>query len=167
MAANEYYDSQSIHSVQRRPEAPLPPLPPSTSDDYSQHDSAVSPVTSPFDDRHRIYGGQSEQSFGSRPGYYGGGEYHDRDHNPYSDDIPLAAKGSSDRFAPDNSRYDPAGVYNNTGQDPTLSRPQRTRAIFNGKTPWVVYLLTAVQVIVFIIEIVRNGEKATSWIKPR
>lgn len=160
MAANEYYDSHSIRSVQRRPEAPLPPLPPSNSDDISQHESAISPITSPFDDRHRIYEGQSEHSFGSHQGYHGGfGEGHDREPNPYSDDIPLSAKGNSDRFAPDNLGYASGGMYNNPAQDPALNRPQRTRAIFSGKIPWVVYLLTTIQIVVFIVEIVRNGEK--------
>lgn len=166
MAANDYYDSHSIHSIQRRPEAPLPPLPPSTSDNISQHESTISPVTSPFDDRHRIYEGHSEQNFGSHQGYHGGfGEDHDREQNPYSDDIPLSAKGNSDRFAPDHLRYDSGGAYNNPDQSPALNRTQRTRAIFSGKIPWVVYLLTTIQVVVFIVEIVRNGEngQTSAW----
>lgn len=158
MAANDYYDSQSIRSIQRRHEAPLPPLPPSVYDHPDPSQSTISPISSPFDDSNRIYGHHSEQNFGSNYGYHGasGGGF-GAEHSPYADDIPLnnhKSKGS----IPDNPAYNPRGMGMIPDQDPRSQVQQRKRRFFRGKTPWVVYLLTAIQIIVFIVELAKNGE---------
>ena len=80
----------------------------------------------------------------------------------YSDTIPLKSPiHNIQTFPPtpdwrnQNSTYPPSPE--SQGQK-LLPEPPRRKGFFNGKIPWVVYTVTTIQVAVFIVEIVKNGE---------
>ncbi|KAI9789726.1 MAG: hypothetical protein M1833_002265, partial [Piccolia ochrophora] len=164
MAAQDYYQS-SGWSDQPQPHvdqshSPFPPaVPPKSS-----KQGAVSPVQSPFvspfdDDQHPAY---SQQSFhdGHGPQNASPTDYHRRDHS--SDDIALQ---------PQHGQHHPQTAYHpgleegyqdgRQGKDHNRDARRRRRKLDALKTksriPWFVYLITAVQIGVFVGEIVRNS----------
>ena len=157
MAANDYYNHESYNH--RRSDAPLPPLPASAFERQAESQQSISPITSPFDDPgYRTHGRQSQQSISSNHDYYGGRDY---DPNPFSDDIPLRShsqKGRASPYPQDQFRYEPGGMNNVPAQEtrPVQSRKKKKK-LFSGKTPWVTYGLTLIQSIVFLVELIKNG----------
>lgn len=174
MAANDYYnqqpqrpkyqpygsDSYSQQGKYERREADLPALP--TAGNHNRPDaSPVSPFEGPFDDH--VYPARpqdSQNSFAQDSPYYGqggGGRPFDST-NSFRDDIPLQDQGKKDqgtdhvydaqqlpppnRGSSDNRRSGGFGRFFKKGK---------------GRTSWVVYFFTIVQVAVFIAEIVKNG----------
>ena len=172
MAANDYYNSQpgqqsSSHAnPYARPDAALPPLP----SNHTQH--SVSPVSSPFDDRpyhsSGALGGYPDTSYSSNNASSTNTAYHNRydspsgqPNDPFTDHnaIPLHAQPKMDSHGPDGS---PNRYYNDPEQYPVPPREKRKRSPkkkgwFSGRITWVVYILTTVQIGVFVGEIIKNG----------
>ena len=160
MAANEYYNPSPSPGNGRRYDAPPPRLPLEPYATYSSHPTQPSPphISSPYEDTsYRPYADQSQQSIPS-PYYASGGGGRDTEVNPYSDDIPLRqhpSKGSSEMLR-DPLPHDPA-IIDRPVQN-AAERRWKQGFFGRGKIPWVVYILTLIQVCVFIAELVRNGE---------
>ncbi len=187
MAANEYYDASSRqqtpkpYNTQYQPynpdhtAGPAPSyysnVPSRTGSAGPGHDitSPISPFEAPFDDhvyplreQGRAYDSQSTLGQDSR--YYG----HQNQSNAaldgqsqYADDIPLRdhpglpAKGNN--VSTDH-------VYDAPVQPMNLEEGRKRRSGGFGKfinpksrVPWVTYILTFVQSVIFIVEIIKNG----------
>lgn len=165
MAANDYYNT-SPDAQRRRNDAPLPAI----SNPYSAYNTnpqqySASSISSPFDDpSYKPHGRQSQQSFAGDNAYYGGGGTgHAYEANAYSDDIPLRPqkrKSSSDLLNPE-------------GRDPDYARPQmgqrqksragatrrrKKKGLWSGRIPFAVYTFSAIQIVVFIAEMIKAGE---------
>lgn len=158
MAAHEFYSDGN----QARTDTPLPPLPSSTFDRSTEYEPSIqhqTPVTSPFDDpSYRPYGRESQQSIQSNYQYYGGGR--DYDPNPFSDDIPLKTntqKSPTDPYASDQFRYEPQRTNTLAAEETRSNRKTKKKGFFSGKTPWITYILTLIQSIVFLVELIKNG----------
>ena len=162
MATSDNYNL--TYPAQRRAEAPLPPLPSSASSHTDHHHRPFSAAISPSDDSsHQPSGRRSDQSLSSNHGYYrAGGENPFQDPDHYSEVIPLQQNSPNDNAAlcsPYNSQHESNGINNLHG---TEYRPERTPkqkgGLFSKKRPWAVYFFTAVQVAVFIAELIKNGK---------
>ena len=136
MAAVDYYDSsRSNNAYHNYSNAPLPPLPRSHSP-YSDH----------------AYPSQS----------YGGSSGRLRDDDPYDDDnsIPLNGRRKHD------SATTISPILPHQQEDPFVRdadpRKKRRRkgkdGWFTGKITYVVYVLTVIQIAVFLAEVIKNGE---------
>ena len=144
MAANNYYN-QSYYDHDRRDDA-LPPLP-------HQHSY------SPFDDHNYPYNHQTpSQSYGGASGKISD------DADPYEDNnaIPLNGRRAKHDSTTSVSPIVPIPA----DDDPFVRDAQRRKkrrskdgreGWFRGKITWVCYVLSAVQLVVFIAEIVRNA----------
>lgn len=112
------------------------------------------------------YALSSQHSLVSDSGRYSpGGLNHDYDQ--YAEDIPLKSHAQYTGVSPapqQNWMHQPtqyAPVYPQPIPEPLVEPPQpkrRRRGIFGfrGKIPWVTYILTIVQIAVFIVELVKN-----------
>lgn len=153
MAANNYYhdpgyghDSYNDY-YERRNDAPLPPLPPP---------STHSP--SPLDDSRYPYQHQTpSQSYSGASGRL------QDDADPYEDNnaIPLSGRrkkhDSTASVAPI-LPPEPEDTFVRDA-DPRKKRRRKSKdGWFKGKITWVCFALSAVQLIVFIVEIVRMGK---------
>lgn len=159
MAANDYYHAQSSH----------PPAYPSPYYDYSSRNDAplpnLSSPTSPFDDRAHPY--HHELPSHSYSG--ASGRIHDHadpfeDHNA----IPLNGRKAKDNSTNIVSPIEPADQDDPFVRDADPRRKKRRKSKdgwFRGKITWVVYVLSAVQLIVFIAEIARNGGFGSTFIE--
>lgn len=143
---------------------------------------SISPVTSPFDDSNRYQTHPDHSSTAhlthtqtgassaySDTAYHGPDPYSNQAH-PYNQryDSPPAA-GQSDPFADQNaiplqqqgkmgSSHAPPGVYQIDPEGrPREKRRKKKEGWFSGRITWVVYILTAVQIGVFVGEIIKNG----------
>lgn len=172
MAANDYYSSypSSNPHGHSRTDAPLPPAP------GAQSSVSISPVTSPFDDHSRYdYPSSSHQNLAqnSAPFGYGDTGYHGASsHNahgayqsshtgdPFTDQnaIPLQSHAKMDA-SPTRYGADPEGNVYAPGPVP---RKGRKKGWFKGRVTWVVYILTTVQVGVFVGELIKNGVSCSS-----
>lgn len=153
MAANDYYQhntsyhpsnayhDQDYDRYDNRNDAPLPPL----------------PANSPFDDRTYPYSHQApSQSYTGA-----GGRIHD-DADPFEDDnaIPMNGRKHKHDSATTISPILPGQIEDPfvRDADPRKKRKGRSKdGWFKGKVTWVVYVLTVVQLVVFIAEIVKNA----------
>ena len=180
MAANDYYNPDSRQNQTPQPyyQSYNPQQPPSYHSQAPSRNpshSAISPVSpfeAPFDDHVYPMGaldGQhkmdSQSTLGANSRYYGqGGGGRQGSTTSFRDDIPLRDHPG----APPKSNLDSTDhVYD--AADPTVpphmmeeARPKRrSRLDFvkkpKGRIPWVTYVLTTVQVAVFIAEIAKNG----------
>lgn len=161
MASHDYYNSNAYN----RNDAQLPPAP----GDISMQ--PISPVPSPFDDRSRYDYAASNQNLAKNPapmgygdtGYHGASEhnahsaYQSNSHggDPFTDQnaIPLRMHGKQDA-SPTRYSQDPEG---NVYQPGPVPRRSRKKGWFSGRITWVVYILTAVQIGVFVGELIKNG----------
>ncbi|KAH3200391.1 rhomboidmembrane protein [Aspergillus fumigatus] len=131
---------------------------------HSGHPYATADYSSP-ENRH------SQHSIASDQGgpYVAGGRFSEADY--YSDNIPLKAhsqdpNGSPQpnwmqhptQYAPDPSAMEPAGP-------PVAVTRRQKKGIFKKKIAWVTYTLTLAQVIVFIVELVKNAQLTGSPIE--
>ncbi|KAF2746224.1 rhomboid-domain-containing protein [Sporormia fimetaria CBS 119925] len=166
MAANDYYTS----SAYSRNDAPLPPPPgnPST--------HTLSPVSSPFDEDSRYNSSHQNLAANPAPMGYGDTAYHGSSNNyqqnpyrqsshstdPFSDHnaIPLRDQGKMGGA----SRYetDPEGRMHPPGPG-----ARQKRRWFSGRQTWVVYILTTIQICVFIAQLGRNGALTGSPIQTK
>ncbi|KAI9733357.1 MAG: hypothetical protein M1834_003441 [Cirrosporium novae-zelandiae] len=171
MAANEYYQAHPD-----RYDAPLPP-PPQHSSSHSP-DVTISPQSQlpsypPPDPASTMSGAISThhpdafpaQNTGdvsdTNPTYYGaggGGRLHDSP--SYADDIPLRVNppqnGLHEQWPDRRTQYPPSPE--SQLQDPKMGLAtgrRRRNGLFSGRIPWVVYTLSLIQLIVFIVEIVK------------
>ena len=175
MAANDYYNSRSTDQI-RRSDAPLPPLPiPLSSyssyklDHAGQADSPITPIdydaNGPF---HRHY---SQQSMGGDSKYYGaGGGGRISEQGAYADDIPLRsnlAKYSTDGESPNKYPFAEENALPYPTSEPqsgtNQKRKRKKKPFFRLNNTWVVYVLTVIQVTVFIGELVRNGTLGSAF----
>jgi len=172
MAANDYY---TAYPYNRRENAPLPPIPNSSSPTpYGQHQPdrhGVSSTTSPFDDySYPQYPHPSQQSsqatLHTDSAYYGAGGNPSKPYiDPFTDQnaIPLQSTYNLSKPGVDvtTSPTDAENGYlaeERRKQERQERRKQRRRqGRFKGKISWVVWILTTVQIIVFIVELIRNG----------
>jgi hypothetical protein len=153
MAARSYYNSAPSHTVN-----------PYHDDPSRQELGAVSPVTSPFDDDHtHPFARQHTDT-----SYLSARQHADSD--PFDDGnaIPLSgrksATGSTQTIAPMLPPEDPFV----RDIDPRKQRArERRQGWFHGQITWVVYVLTVIQLIVFIVEIVRNGKLVNKLLRTR
>lgn len=90
------------------------------------------------------------------------GTFDRRSTRQYSDDIPLT-QHSRPSVSEIESAQKPRGYVGESGL-PEEPRPRKRRprepekkGFFSGKTPWVVYAFTIIQVAVFLAELVKNG----------
>lgn len=162
MSTIENYDSR--YPGQKRADAPLPPLPSSASSHTNyHHNRTFSPdISSSYDSSYRPAGRRSDQSLGVVNDYYvPSGENPFRDPNHYSDDIPLQhhpTNGDSAPSSPQDVRHDSSGVNNLESREHRRDRTrQKKRSLFTKKIPWAVYFFTAIQIAVFLAELVKNG----------
>jgi hypothetical protein len=166
MAANEYYNTSFSHHPDHQPIDSSPPPPPP---------SSTKPPTSLYannrpsrgSDIHSLYSATPsidsprDNQYHSRESYYSsvvGGTLHDE--HQYADNIPLKSPHprpySQDDLAGQNTQYPPSPI---SQQRPKSSRSRRQKqGWFTGKITWVIYLVTLVQIGVFIGEIVSSGE---------
>lgn len=165
MAANDYYNTQ--HGQPQpygRQDAALPPLP------GSQAHHAVSPISSPFDERQYhssgALGGYPDTSYSNAPSN-SNTQYPNRydlpsgrPNDPFADQnaIPLHAQPKMDGHKPGDGS--PTRYYADPEQYPLPNREKRRKkknGWLSGRITWVVYLLTTVQVGVFVGELIKNG----------
>jgi hypothetical protein len=179
---------QPYYSSYNPSQTPAPSLPPYTSQPPSRTQSTrpsdtspVSPFEAPFDDH--VYPMpqhenphppnsrfDSQSTIGADSAYYGqGGGGIQGSTNSFADNIPLRDHpGGPDVPPKQNSTdhvYDAADpnapVRRNTG---TLEEGPRDRGRLTGllkkkkKIPFVTYVFTIVQIVIFIVEIVKNGK---------
>ncbi|KAH9223189.1 hypothetical protein DL95DRAFT_325219 [Leptodontidium sp. 2 PMI_412] len=183
MAANDYYNPSSRQQTPQpfnayqsyNPQAaqPYPPPAPSVAPSYHTqaptrpHDitSPVSPFEAPFDDH--VYPASqtpnrfdSQSTLGQDTRYYGqGGAGRLESSNSYQDNIPL--KDHPGLLVKDNVSTD--HVYDAPVAPAHLEEGRKKNRISGmfknrkSRIPWITYILTAVQVGVFIGEIAKNG----------
>lgn len=100
---------------------------------------------------------ESQQSFLSDNGQYQtAGRAGEGDH--YSENIPLKANtqyGNNPDWMRQQTQYPPSpgGLEDSRQRD-----SRKKKGFFSKKIAWVTYLLTLAQIIVFIVELVKNGE---------
>jgi len=166
MAANDYYYgySNSYGSSQtsnHRQNAPLPPLPTSNMPAHTTSYD-ISPVTSPFDDNAYPY---SRPDPPPKP-------------SPYDSSTPAASSRYSynDPFADKNAiqlqQHKPGASFAGSPTNPEIENgdfpprdrssrhdrpPEGIRGWFRGPVTWACFVLSFVQAIVLIVELVRNG----------
>lgn len=180
MAANDYYNTTSYSSpaTHNRTDAPLPPTP------GNHSTTSISPVTSPFDD-HTGYTYPSSQNLASHPapiGYsntsyhgaasppldsqshfnrhydsqpgHGGGGYQG---DPFADQNAIPLREQHGKMDASPTRYQEGGVYERNFGGPHEKRGKKKKGWLSGRVTWVVYILTTVQIGVFVGELIKNG----------
>lgn len=172
MAANDYYNNSSTaYSSHAGPDTNKP-LPGATAPTAAQSQQSISPVTSPFDDRNRFDYNTSQQHLAS--GGAGPAGYHDNDTSYHGSgsanryDPPVNQNYQNDPFADQNAiplqnqgkmgtpySADPEGRMYPPG--PGVPEKRRKKGWFSGRITWVVYILTTVQIGVFVGELIKNG----------
>lgn len=179
MAANDYYSSfpTDNHAASR------PPPPHHTAS--AQSLQSISPAASPFDDTNRYDNHHDYSSTAHLTHTHTGPSYHSPDpynnhahpynqnydsppappqHDPFADQnaIPLQQQGKM------GSAHAATGVYQMDPEGrPREKRKKKKKGWFSGRVTWVVYILTAVQVGVFVGEIIKNGTCRFAWLAER
>lgn len=165
MAANDYYNT-SYGQSHSRTDAPLPAVP------GHPQQRPVSPVSSPFEDNtYHSSGAQggypdtSYSNFNSTSNLntnHGRYDSPGRHSDPFADQnaIPLQSQPKMDHGSPTQYHADPeqfgAGVE---------KRKKKKKGWFSGRVTWVVYILTTVQIGVFVGELIKNGMSlGFSWL---
>lgn len=161
MAANDYYNhtymTSAHHDPDSRTNAPLPPAP------GNQSQQSISPVTSPFDDRNRFdYPSntnltQHQAPMGYDTSYHGASSpapgvarYNtNQSHDPFADQNAIPLRQQHGKTA--GYQADPEGrMYG-------VPEKKKKKGWFSGRITWVVYILTTIQVGVFVGELIKNG----------
>lgn len=158
MAANEYYNN----SYSQKPHPALPHDNDTHGDSWG-HQQPSSPTL--------VAGGYSHNyDNGGRYGHYHSNSDNDlgesrmgHNNDYYSEDIPLKSNAANNKPEwADDTRYHPSPHDLPTEplnlSDP-VRRPSRRRkhGYFAKKIPWVTHITSLVQIIIFIVEIVKNG----------
>ena len=172
MAANDYYygydsSQNDIFHGGRREDAPLPPLPPtglpSNPRPQEQYSHDISPVESPFDDnsypaypRHDAYNQAPYDS--TTPAASSRYSYND----PFADKnaIPLQAQrpgGDGVTSPPTGTELEYGGLPPRKFGSRSGRPPDGRRGWFKPPITWAVFFLSFVQLVVLIVEFIRNG----------
>jgi len=171
MAANDYYHTTGQSYT--RNDVPFPPAP----SERTQH--SVSPVSaSPFDDRPYLPD-SSSGALGGHPDHYANTEYispaqsnsdphmsNGRHPDPFTDQnaIPLQHQTKAGAHHP--TQYDEDPEIYGLGVEPARKhRKKRKEGWLSGRVTWVVYILTTVQIAVFVGELIKNGRRQPSGTK--
>ncbi|MCJ1376946.1 hypothetical protein MMC17_000036 [Xylographa soralifera] len=163
MATKAFYNTAP---QKRSSEAKLPPLPiPSSS--YSAYrpqsvSHSESPSTPNFEKKGPFYRIQTQDSNDSESRLFNLGNDQNNDSGRFADNIPLRPQHeqiSSDGELPQKADPD----LDKSLPIPVSHRRKRRRepqkkGFFRGRVPWVVYIFTLIQLTVFIVEMVKNGE---------
>jgi hypothetical protein len=158
MAANDYYNT-SYTPQHGRTNDTLPPLP------STQSQNSVSP----FDDHNYYNTPNSSGALGGYPSHnnlshtntsYGGQQ------DPFTDSNAIPLSVQPKMHGPEQGKYgDESPTRYNADPEAFAERPRRKRSSkkkkkegwFSGRITWVVYILTTVQVGVFVGELIKNG----------
>ncbi|KAI9671502.1 MAG: hypothetical protein M1817_003553 [Caeruleum heppii] len=184
MAARDYYNPSP--SYQLPPiDFDAPPAPPPSSSKPANIRKTSDPTDrfnarplsgSPFDSHiHPLHRQDSPHGYDESPYYYGGGNgATSPDRNPFADDIPLRDHPGKPSIGGSTIQTDrrPSEVEKGSPiEDGHRSRRKRGSKLFKGKgrTPWFIYIITLIQVTVFIGELVKNSvlTKSPIMIKPQ
>ncbi|KAK1913777.1 hypothetical protein P3342_007021 [Pyrenophora teres f. teres] len=179
MAANDYFNPSGPPQHNNNNNAPLPPTP------GNHPQQSISPVSSPFDDRPYPVQTHSSGALGGYPidtsysntSYQQPTQYDSTAHindpyarqpDPFADQnaIPLQNQQNqhkNDGDAPMRFNNDPE--YYGMGVQPARKKSKKKKGWLSGRVTWVVYILTAVQVGVFIGELVKNGTSDKGKVK--
>ena len=166
MAANDYYNTSGHGDYEPyERQKPHPTLPSDTFSDYDPHTAAqqpsplspISTIHSPFQEHSSYRPYAHSQDSGQSPYYASGGGGRDTETNPFSDQIPL-------RESPTKGSADAAPFQDHLPEDPAIldapprsqSRRKRKKGLLY-RIPWAVYTLTFIQVVVFTVELIKNG----------
>ncbi|XMA15948.1 hypothetical protein WAI453_008739 [Rhynchosporium graminicola] len=187
MAANNYYNPTSRQETPQQyhsntyqsynPQTAIPPYPPaapSLAPSYHtqvptrphNNTSPVSPFEAPFDDH--VYPApqasnrfDSQSTLGQDSRYYGqGGAGRPEASNSYQDNIPLKdhpGLPNKDSNVPTDHVYDAPVVPAHLEEGRKKNRVSGMFKNRKSRIPWVTYILTVIQVGVFIGEIAKNG----------
>ncbi|KAK2753159.1 hypothetical protein FQN54_007985 [Arachnomyces sp. PD_36] len=164
MASHDYFNPSSSNFDQRFNESNPPPPPPSSTKPTPIYTSPGPPSPSPYEGYSgRQRNRESQNTLFSEPDYYSGshgGRANASDQ--YADDIPLKSSTQQTgqaHWMNENTQYPPSPESQRHPQleDPSMHRSRKGK-FFKKKIPWVVYINTLAQVIVFIIELVRNAQ---------
>ena len=153
MATEAFYGR---HAQSRTPERALPPQPEYS---YLYDETNHSPQEAPYESS--PFGQLSPEPI-SRHYSTDSAAFEQRDNRQYSDDIPLRQSARPSVSEQESLRKPPNDPGENGPQVEAQTRRRGRRelektGLFSGKIPWVVYGFTAVQVSVFIAELVKNG----------
>ncbi|PKY05571.1 putative S54 family peptidase [Aspergillus campestris IBT 28561] len=178
MASHDYYNTgygnnpptydhtvPPTHTFNR----PTPSPSPAPSSVYTGYPGPGGHLYSPTTDRDPNHLRYSQQSLGSESGHVVGGRHNEADQ--YSENIPLK---SQDQYANDGSSPDwtkqqpmqrPPGP--EMGEPPVRAGRKQKKGFFKKKLPWVTYTLTLIQVVVFIVELVKSAQLSGSPIQTK
>jgi hypothetical protein len=155
MAANDFYNTQHAATthVHGKSDSPLSPLP-SNQQPYSQ---------SPFDDNNYY---NTPNSSGALGGYPSNTSYQGAQQDPFTDHnaIPLHAQPKMDGHGHGHGRDKlDDGSPTRYGADPEggvrrRKSKKKKKGWLNGRVTWMCYILTTVQIAVFVGELIKNGE---------
>ena len=172
MASHDYYNTgygnnppAYDHTVPpthtfNRPSPSPSPAPSSVYTGYPGPGGHLYSPTTDHDPNHLRY---SQQSLGSETGHVVGGRHNDADQ--YSENIPLkshnqyANDGPSPDWMKQQPMQRPPGP--EMGEPPVRAGRKQKKGFFKKKLPWVTYTLTLIQIVVFIVELVKSG--VYSW----
>ncbi|EOA90304.1 uncharacterized protein SETTUDRAFT_102778 [Exserohilum turcica Et28A] len=168
MAANEYYHPYG--QPHDRSDAPLPPTP------ANQTPRPVSPVSSPFQDRpypvhthssgavsgYPVDTSYSNTAHQSPADYSSTAHLNDpyaRQPDPFADQNAIPLQNQQNKPPSDAPvRFNNDPEYYGMGVEPRRRKSKKKKkGWLSGRVTWAVYLLTAVQLGVFIGELVKNG----------
>ncbi|KAF9892494.1 hypothetical protein FE257_001603 [Aspergillus nanangensis] len=169
MAANSYYNGGYSNHPPTYEQTASPAEtsgrpPPSPSPGFSG--ASAHPYAHPDTDPHHLR--YSQQSLGSDNGaYVAGGRLNDE--HQYAENIPLKPHNQySNGPPPPEWMQHPTQYPPEPGMAPPMGRPTRQRkGFFKKKIAWVTYLLTIVQVVVFIVELIKAGQLTGSPIQTK
>ncbi|KAJ5257026.1 hypothetical protein N7478_013130 [Penicillium angulare] len=163
MAANEYYHSNipSPPSYDQANPGRLDHATPAP----SEHGFAAPSLSNRDDLSAPYHNRESQQSFASEHGAYTGAGQGGNDH--YAENIPLKAQtqlGNNPEWM-QQTQYPPSPG----GLEDSRQRGQngRKKSFFKRKHPYVTWLLTLIQVIVFIVELVKSAQLTGSPIETK
>lgn len=160
MAANNYYHHQDV---------PAPPSYEQITPGRTDRLPAVpgygyaSPNTYNHNDPSAPYHNrESQQSFQSENGAYPSAAGRVTDGDQYAENIPLKAQtqfGNNPGWMHQQTQYPPPSP--GALEDRRRMDNKKKRGFFRKKPAWVTYILTTIQVVVFIVELVKSGEYLT------
>jgi hypothetical protein len=162
MAANDYYNTshgqhQGTTSQFGKSDSPLSPLP-SNQTPYS---------SSPFDDHNNYY--NTPNSSGALGGYPSNSNtsYQGAQQDPFTDHnaIPLNSQPKMDGHGHKHDDDSPIRyAVDEEGGVRRRKSKKKKKGWFQGRVTWVVYILTTVQVGVFVGELIKNGESSVTML---
>ena len=164
MAANDYYNSH--------PTNPYPYRHDGFAEDYSATSSTTRVdksngmtgyTSSPFDNTaYPIYPSSSQQTFASSTPYHGGyakpggGGAQD----PFADQNAIPMQSQGNKFNGPTPMASMSAFDHDDGNQSRVAR--KFKGFFSKRQPWVVYILSFIQLCVFIAELAKNGKQLSA-----